>query len=80
MDVNRDDYFQECFSVHHECCSTETSFCDDHEKLKNNVNSNIAMTRDIHSKHETITRPHDHHEENRVVMTDLDFRSWECKG
>ena len=48
MDVNRDDYFQECFSVHHECWSTETCSRDDYEKLNNN--SSIAMTRDIHSK------------------------------
>ena len=54
MDVNRDEYFQECSRVDHECWSTGTRYCDDHEKLNNN--SNIAMTRDIHSKH-WATRP-----------------------
>ena len=58
MDVNRDEYFQECFRVDHECWLTGASSCDDHEKLKNN--SNIAMTRDRHSKH-WATRPSQGH-------------------
>ena len=58
MDVNRDEYLQECFRVDRECWPTGTRCCDDHEKLNNN--SNIATTRDSRSKH-WATRPSQGH-------------------